>query len=428
MAAAAWVAFGSQPWELLPFATSASWDRCSTPSERAWATTTTSCCPSTRPGARRCTAVLAMAVFGFVAAIALLVAARQPLAAAAVTIAGAGWPATLLDDAAVAVGTLALAGALSIALVLRARSLRTLVGGARRRARGRRGRVGFLRHVLHARGRSRLAGMEHSRSRAAGARAFASSGSAIRRDRLPADERPSFSVAGADRAHYWRASTLDEFIADRWFEDPSSCSRGGREGGRSSTSSRPSRPATRHLARAARRVEGARGRPAGRGRHAGSVEAPSRERLHVRGRNDAREDASARRRYKVWSYVPDPAPRGPPACPGPVSAGGAAVLALGGRELPRFGAPNRARRVAAILADPSYSDLGAYKPLYERARRVAQGAKSPYAAVLALESWLRQTRRVRLRRATAGERPAPAGQLRDADARGTASTSPARWR
>ena len=40
-----------------------------------------------------------MAIFGFVLAVALLAAASHPLGAAAVTVAGAGWAATLVDGA-----------------------------------------------------------------------------------------------------------------------------------------------------------------------------------------------------------------------------------------------------------------------------------------------------------------------------------------
>ena len=70
-------------------------------------------------------ALVLVAVFGFVLVVSLLVAARRPVGAVAATIAGAGWPATLIGTDAVAIGALTLAAALSIPLVLRVRSARS---------------------------------------------------------------------------------------------------------------------------------------------------------------------------------------------------------------------------------------------------------------------------------------------------------------
>ena len=59
-------------------------------------------------------------------------------------------------------------------------------------------------------------------------------------------------------------------------------------------------------------------------------------------------------------------------------------------RLPAFGEVRRVERVRTLLADPQYSAFGAYRPLYEEALRVTGGARTPYAAVLALESWFRR--------------------------------------
>ena len=142
---AAWIAFGSEPWELVPFR-----------DERVLA-------PALRDAARGIVdfyevflpfepaqnpemhALVLCAIFGFVAAMALFVAARRPLGAAAVTVAGVGWPATLLGGQAIAAGAVALAAALAIPLILRATSVRTvLAGGAIGAARGRRRSVDVL--------------------------------------------------------------------------------------------------------------------------------------------------------------------------------------------------------------------------------------------------------------------------------------------
>jgi hypothetical protein len=45
----------------------------------------------------------------------------------------------------------------------------------------------------------------------------------------------------------------------------------------------------------------------------------------------------------------------------------------------------------AALSDEGLPALAAYRPLYDEAQRVAGAARTPYAAVLALESWFRQS-------------------------------------
>jgi hypothetical protein len=392
--AAAWVAFGSQPWELLPYRD----ERVLGPLFNAFGEGVGDYYdillpfdPSRRPEMH---GVLALAVFGFVAAIALLVAARQPLAAAAVTIAGAGWPATLLDDAAVAVGTLALAGALSIALVLRARSLRTLVGGLAIAAVV----VGGAAWVSSATSFTREAVVDWQAWNVRGPAPRALGVRFVWEARydgiaFPPTTTDVLRITGSSRAQYWRASTLDEFIADRWFEDPSFVlSRGtGKRQVRDPLAPRAARDESGWLEQ---HVEVralvddrlvAAGTPV-------SVEAPSLGTLFTFSSGMVRAQRTLPRgtKYTVWSYVPDPAPAALEEAPARYPRAARRFIALWGREMPWFDAPNRDQRIDAVLDDPSYAELGAYRPLYERARRLTQGAKSPYAAVLALESWLRQ--------------------------------------
>ena len=85
-----------------------------------------------------------MAIFGFVLAIALLAAASHPLGAAAVTVTGAGWAATLMDGQTVVLGALALAAALSTPLILRVRSVPALVMGLAAAPRRRGSDVGIV--------------------------------------------------------------------------------------------------------------------------------------------------------------------------------------------------------------------------------------------------------------------------------------------
>src|SRR5207342_461781 len=109
LVAAVWIAFGSEPWELLPFRD----ERVLGPRvESAWfgiGDFYRLVLPFDSARHAEMHAIVAVAVLGFVFAVAWLVATGRPLGAAAVTVAGVGWPATLLDENAVATGTLALA-------------------------------------------------------------------------------------------------------------------------------------------------------------------------------------------------------------------------------------------------------------------------------------------------------------------------------
>jgi len=96
------------------------------------------------------------------------------------------------------------------------------------------------------------------------------------------------------------------------------------------------------------------------------------------------------RRYRVWSYAPDPAPAVLARAPATYPARARRFFEVDGHEFPAFGVTGREAAARAIFDDPSYEDIAAYEVLYDTARRVAGDAPSPYAAVLALESWLRQ--------------------------------------
>jgi hypothetical protein len=94
--AAAWFTFGAQPWELLPFRD----ERVLGPALQDAANGVVDFYAVFLPfePARNSEmhSLVLCGIFGFVLATALLVSARRPLAAAAVTVAAIGWPATLL--------------------------------------------------------------------------------------------------------------------------------------------------------------------------------------------------------------------------------------------------------------------------------------------------------------------------------------------
>ena len=393
---AAWIAFGVQPWELVPFR-----------DERVLA-------PALSEGARGIVdfyevflpfepavnpemhSLVLCAIFGFAAAVALLVAARRPLPAAAVTVAGVGWPATLLGGTAIVAGTVALAAALAIPLVLRVTSARAALAG---------GAIGLL-VVLGAAATSssttlaREAAVDWETWDIRGQGRQASEvrfiwDSNYEGITFPAEKTVVLRVDGPSTPHYWRTTTLDIFDDNHWFERLFSLEQVDHD---TQTLDLPQLIPSRardeetwveqrirvealvddHLAAAGTPV-------ALDARSLGTVFLLSGGVL--RANTPVGEGES----YRIWSYAPDPAPRSLARAPAAYPRGAATFLEIDGRLLPAFGAPGRERAVRALFDDPSYARFTRHRPMYDEARRVVAGARTPYAAVLALESWLRQT-------------------------------------
>ena len=393
---AAWIAFGAQPWELAPFR-----------DERVLA-------PALRDAARGVVdfyevflpfepmpnpemhSLVLCAIFAFVLAMALFVAARRPLGAAAVTVAGVGWPATLLGGKAVAAGALALAAALAIPLILRATSARTVLVG---------GLIGSLvvagaAWTSSATTLAREAVVDWETWDIRGQERQASNvrfiwDSNYEGISFPSKKTVVLRVEGPSTPYYWRTTTLDVFDRNHWFEhlfyldqvDHSSRTLVLPQ----LTPARARRPESWLEQRV--RVEAlvddhlaAAGTPlALDGRHLGTVFLLSGGVL--RAANSVEEGES----YRIWSYAPDPAPRSLARAPARYPTAASRFLEVDGREFPAFGLPGRERVVQSLFDDPSYAKLARHLPMYREARRVAGRAATPYAAVLALESWLRQT-------------------------------------
>ena len=95
--------------------------------------------------------------------------------------------------------------------------------------------------------------------------------------------------------------------------------------------------------------------------------------------------------YKAWSYEPQPSPQelahSRPVYPPAITLGQRYLELDRNESAPTFGTPDREVVLSKMFARDS--QLRAYKPLYEMARSVAGGARSPYAAAVALESWFR---------------------------------------
>ena len=351
-------------------------------------------------------ALVLCAIFGFTLAIGLLVAARRPIAAAAVTIAGVGWPATLLGGTAIVVGALALAAALSIPLVLRATSLRTALAGGLLAALVVTGAAWTSSATTLARESALDWETWDIRSatspQSSGRFAWESNYDGID---FPDEKTKVLTVQGPETATYWRASTLNLFSDDHWFEHLLWVTR--IEGG-SRVTLRPGQ-----LTPAAQRRDWSE--PAVPTKTDGLVEQEVEvgafvdDRLIAAGTPmaidasrlgtvfqlsgnvlRARDAPRQGTRYRIWSYVPDPTPRELARAPAVYPSSASRYLEVDGREFPPFGVEGRASAVERFFADSSYADFRRYRKLSDVAERVTRAADTPYEAVLALESWFRQ--------------------------------------
>ena len=394
--AAAWLAFGAQPWELLPFRDERVLSPLLEDVAQGFVDFYAVFLPF-EPGrnAEMHTLVLC-AIFGFTLAAALLVASRRPIAAAAVTVAGVGWPATLLGGKAVAYGAVALAAALAIPLILRASSVRTLVAG---------GAIGALVVMGAA---STSAGTTLARDAALDWESWDIRGPVRQASevrfvwdsnydgiRFPREKSVVLRIEGPESPRYWRTTTLDQFTDDHWFEDLYWLEQVDRE-------SRALQLPQLVPARAAdqdnwleQRVKvealvddhlAAAGTPVGLdARRIGTVFLLSGGVLRVR------DPVGSGESYRVWSYAPDPTPRSLAAAPVRYPPATTRFLEIDGRTFPAFGTEGREGLVRQLFADPSYAAFLRHRPMYAVARRISGRAETPYAAVLALESWLRAT-------------------------------------
>jgi transglutaminase-like putative cysteine protease len=393
---AVWMAFGAQPWELLPYRD----EHVVGPSVRE---TTRGLSdfyavflpfePDRNPEMH---SLVLLAIFGFTAALALLVAERRPIAAAAVTVAGVGWPTTLIGGKTIGIGAAALAAALAIPLILRASSARTLVAGAAIGALV----IGGAVWASSATTLARSAAVDWESWNIGGTTRQASGVQFIWSSnydgiKFPRTKTVVLEVDGPKAPTYWRTTTLDLFTRNHWFEDLFWLDQ-------VDTHTRALQLAQLIPTRAAnqrnwleQRVQvealvddhlAAAGTPVGLdARRLGTVFLLSDGVLRVR--DPVREGTS----YRVWSYAPDPEPRTLAAAPVRYPPATGRFLEIDGREFPVFGTPDRDRIVEGILDDASYATLAPQRPLYLVAQRVAGKARTPYEAVLALESWFRQT-------------------------------------
>lgn len=345
--------------------------------------------------------VVLLAIFGFLTASAVLLAAGLPLAGGLVMIAGIGWASTIMPgERPLLSGTLLLLGILAILFLIR---------DERRRSRG----LGLATGVALMVGALAVG--------IASSDAVAKSAFLNWRDwdpynvpddpvsvryvwnshyqgiEFPDDPTVVLRVRTPDneRQLYWRATALDEYTGVGWREsfDPQALGL--------STSVEflddPLLPAAaldednwvrqevtvealtdNHLIASAQPVR---------------IEIPNAVGIsRDRGIVFLSEDLEQGQTYVAWSYVPEAKP----------SELGAALAtypdeldpflqALPGLQVPDWGADNRRRRVEGIFEAESADPLVAsHKQLYDLALEVVGDAESPYLAALAIEAWFRE--------------------------------------
>ncbi|HKF14999.1 MAG TPA: transglutaminaseTgpA domain-containing protein [Gaiellaceae bacterium] len=339
--------------------------------------------------------VVLLAVFGFSAAAALAIAQRRAILASAVTFAGAAWPVTLIRDApSTARGALLLAAALLLLAALRPGP----------RPAGRQGLV--------VGGAVVVAAMVAVSSPAVAKGAFLNweRWEPYTRPENPVDvsyvwdanykgiEFPKKSttvltVKAPPQAPYWRATTLDAFVDDHWRQDAYAVEPVdilGRDALVEESLAPPKAWLAANWMHQEVTVQ------ALRDTHLVAATVPvafQRGAAPIYSAGVAHVGRLRRgQTYEAWSYVERPTPRqlarSQPKYPSEI-AERAAFLETPAGFAPLFGAGDRDAGMRTLIrrrfGDPTYNRL------YTTARRVVGRPRSPYAAVIALEAWFRQT-------------------------------------
>jgi transglutaminase-like putative cysteine protease len=311
--------------------------------------------------------VVLSALFAFVLALGVAVAARRPVAAALVLLTGAGWPATLHGNAgAVAFGVLILLGAL---VLLGGLTTRRVPRGAVPAA------VGLALAAIIATSSSAVAKgslLSWQRWDPYNAPQQPVSVSFVwnaRYDgiRFPRKRTTVLEIKAPKRSLYWRAAVLDSFARDGWLEAPPL-----RADALVPTTTKLLRQEVHVLALSDTRLVGA-SIPV----RFDAGEAPVVSR--VPGIAQLESGLTRGFRYTAWSEAPEPTAaalaRSKPDYPVALTEPGT-FLDVPGGTMPSFGRP---RQIVSRR----------YAPLERAALAVAGGSRTPYAAAAALETWFR---------------------------------------
>ena len=343
--------------------------------------------------------VLLVALFAFTLAFALAVAARRPGLAGIALVVGVGWPGTLLPGHDLLRGCLLLVAVLATVVVLRPGPVRG-VGPALA--------AGTL--VL-------LAALAATSSPAFAKRAFIDwqHWDPYTKPAKPVDVsyvwNSSYSgltfhgkpttvmrVKAGPETHYWRVSALNTVEHGTWFEEISPVFGDppvplGQAGLVPPRELRQDGWDEQHVTIEAlrdHRLPG--GSDPVRFEPGDGVGSVSYDPTGVAFAEDALSRGDT---YDVWSYAPRPTPAqlaaSKPIYSGPIVAPDEEYREVEPRVYPRlFGKPDRAAYVHYLMTDFARADeLRPFARLAALAEDVAGGARSPYAAAVALEQWFR---------------------------------------
>lgn len=358
-----------------------------------------------------------VAIFGFVLAIGLALAARRALLAVALVVVATGWPTTMSlatdeSNRPLLLGAAVLAVSLAFLVLVRASARRLATAGV----------VGV---ALVA------AAVAGSTSDAVAKEGFTDWASWDFYDRpddpvgvgyvwdanydgieFPEKRTTVFTVEteGVRRSLYWRATSLDEFTGRAWRENLETAAFFGAEEPVDVTQFDPllpeeARDRENWVRQDVRIAALADVRLVGSGQVVRwDVTGEQQRVLATNGALRQQGRLERGQRYTVWSYVPR-------ARPGELDAAGTsypvevidshlrvrpARIALGMDDsledglMPVFGERGREAAVEGFFA--SHSTFEAYRELYRTAREVTAGANTPYEAAAALEAWFRGTR------------------------------------
>ena len=341
--------------------------------------------------------VVLLAVFLFTTLAALAVAARRPLLAALVLVAGAGWPATIMPGADdLARGAFVLAAVLALVAWLRPETRRAppqiLVGMG----------IVVVALVLSSSGaiaKSQFVEWENWDF-------YNKPGKPVNVEYIwkanydgidfPKDRTRVFTVRAPARSVYWRATTLDAFTDDHWDEDLSAL-----------YAQVPSNPVLLTddplLPASARDPEGWTRADvtidALRDAHlvgpSQPVQYDSQEidavQYEIGGVARAFRALPRGAEYTVWGFTPQPKParlaKSPPSYPPEIALDRRYLRLDHGAAVPPFGSPEYPAWADAYFRDSFEGQR--YSALYDEAVRIAGRAKNPYAAAVAIEAWFR---------------------------------------
>jgi transglutaminase-like putative cysteine protease len=337
--------------------------------------------------------VALLATFAFALTVALLIAARRPVAATVVLLTGSVWPAALVSGSDLARGAVLLAAVL----------LLLAFGGRRPTHAPRPALVAAALLVVAAVGASTSAAVakpqfvawEHwdfyDKPATPVGIGFLWNATYLPFE-WPEKKTTVLKIRGPKRHLYWRATTLDTFIRDHWIEDQTISFISD---GVTDLTQRPD-PLVPQRAndpeewiRTDVRVE------ALRDEHLVGPSMPvafdPKEigvlRIGLGGVASAGRNLARGTEYSVWSYAPSPKPEQlARARKLEFEAVRRYLEVAPGFAVPVFGAPQREATV------DRYFDRWippAYRPLYEQARRVVGNPTNQYAAVVGLEAWFR---------------------------------------